>query len=117
MCFIMSEKVNHDITQASQILFLDISMRRFTVHVDLRLPSSRAQSESGRFFISFFSGPKASEKRRTLRKSSVPDTLLRVTACRKSIFKKTEGKYFKGNNLKVRTKLTATHEDFGQKSF
>ena len=54
MCFIMSEKVNQDITQASQIMFLDISMRRFTVHVDLHLPSSRAQSESGRFFISFF---------------------------------------------------------------
>ena len=40
MCFIMSEKVNQDITQASEIIFLDISMRRFTVHVDLRLPSS-----------------------------------------------------------------------------
>ena len=54
MCFIMSEKVNHDITHASQIIFLDLSMRRFTVHVDLRLPSSRAQSESGRIFINVF---------------------------------------------------------------
>ena len=112
MCFIMSEKVNHDITQASPIIFLDISMRKFTVHVDLRLPSSRAQSESGRFFISFFW---AKSKREAKDFEKVFCT--RCFATRNCMLKKTEGKYFKGNNLKVKTKLTATHDDFGQKRF
>ena len=83
-------------------------MLSFTVPVDLHLPTSRAQNFSrarsehrtGGFFM--FSAVKASDKRRNLRKSTVPGALLPVLAYRKSNFKKAQSKYFKENKRKAK---------------
>lgn len=71
MCFIMSEKVNHDITHASQVILFRYKYTE--VYGTRKLALSLFKSSSKR-------------ELKSLRKSSVPDALLPVIAYRKSNF-------------------------------